>query len=152
MGHEKFGQVFDFGVLHMEWPTALFIFVVFVITMFFLNTWLFQPIIQSLEARDKEVDSGHQEAKDLAGKINAAEQDYQSKLNALLGRIEVSRKEALAEAMAEAEKILSEAKEKASQTLSEARKEISGEREKSLQDAKALTAELAQLINTKAIA
>ena len=44
-------QIFDFGILSLQWPTLLFGVVVFAITLFFLNLWLFRPILRNFHAK-----------------------------------------------------------------------------------------------------
>ncbi|PCI28280.1 MAG: hypothetical protein COB67_06790 [SAR324 cluster bacterium] len=147
----RFGELFNYGILHLEWPSALFTLVVFLITMFFLNQLLFAPILRSLEARDAELDKNEEKVKSLAQKIEESERNYQEKLKIAQGRIQSSRQQALEEAMGKAKSIMVKAKEAAEKRLGEAEKEISAERDNALKQAAGLTQDLAKLINTRAI-
>lgn len=49
---EKY-SLFNFGLLHLEWTNALFVFVVFSICSISLHFLLFRPIIRTLNNREK---------------------------------------------------------------------------------------------------
>ncbi|MCP4298142.1 MAG: ATP synthase F0 subunit B [Proteobacteria bacterium] len=151
MEHGRFGEIFNYGVLHLEWPTALFIFVAFMVTMFLLNHLLFAPILRTLDAREAEVNKNNEKVKSLEQKIEMSEKGYQDKIRDLQILIQDSRQKALNEAMDEAKVIISKARDNAEQTLAEAEKELSTIKNDALKEAAQLTGKLAELINTKAI-
>ncbi len=151
MEHGRVGEIFNYGVLHLEWPTALFIFVAFMVTMFLLNHLLFAPILRTLDAREAEVNKNNEKVKSLEQKIEMSEKGYQDKIRNLQILIQDSRQKALNEAMEEAKVIISKARDKAEQTLADAEKELLTTKNDALKEAAQLTGKLAELINTKAI-
>ena len=72
------GEVFNFGVLHLEWPTALFIFVVFILTMLILNTLLFKPVLRSVEGRQGILDQRTGRLEEISQTLT----DFQEELKA----------------------------------------------------------------------
>ncbi len=151
-GSAKIGEVFNFGMLHLEWPTALFVFVVFIITTIVLNTLLFKPILRTLESRRSEIDMNIDQSQNMSQAIEKSEQDYQSKLAGVRDKIQQSRQQAIDEAMGKANELLDNSKESIAKKLEDAEKELSKERAESMKDAASLTEELSQLIKTKVLA
>jgi len=151
-GSARVGEIFDFGMLHLEWPTALFILVIFLLTMFVLNALLFQPILKTLESRQKDLDQNKKETEDLARSIEKSDQDYQAKLAEMREEIQSSRQNAIDEALANAKQIVEQAKENINQKLADAEKELDQERQSALDQAASLTSDLTQLIKSKVLA
>mgnify|MGYP005629943753 FL=1 len=146
------GQVFDFGLLHLEWTTALFILVVFVITMFLLNTLLFKPIIRTLEARQAGIDKNNDKVKGVNETVESSEKNYQEKLADVNTKIQASRLEALKIAKEEANKILEQVKASTREKLDAAGKELADDQKKAMENVAGLSDELAQIINAKVLA
>ena len=146
------GQVFDFGLLHLEWTTALFILVVFVITMFLLNTLLFKPIIRTLEARQAGIDKNNDKVKGVNETVESSEKNYQEKLADVNTKIQASRLEALKIAKEEANKILEQVKASTSEKLDAAGKELADDQKKAMDKVAGLSDVLAQIINAKVLA
>ena len=151
-GSAKIGEVFNFGMLHLEWPTALFILVIFVLTMIVLNLMLFKPIIKTLEARQSEMDKDKAESDSLAQTVAKSEQDYEAKLSETREVIQITRQEAVNKALANAKELISQTKEAVSQKLEASEKELQGEKSNALKEAAALTESLSQLIKSKVLA
>ncbi len=151
-GSARIGEVFNFGMLHLEWPTALFVLCCFVLTVIVLNTMLFKPIIRTLEARQSDLDKNKGDAKDLAQTVEKSEQDYQDKLSEMKVSIQQSRQEALDAAMTSAKSMVEDAKSSVSNKLEESTKEMEQERTNALKEAASLTSELSQLIKSKVLA
>ena len=149
MGHERIGEVFNFGVLHLEWPTALFIFVVFIITMILLNFLLFRPIIRTIENRENIGDKNQDTILNLNAAINAAKETYHSKLNKTQQEIQASYKEAVAQATKEAGKIITQANAEAEHKLNLAANGLQKEKEDAINAAKELIPTLANAIQDK---
>lgn len=151
-GSARIGEVFNFGMLHFEWPTALFILVVFVVTMIVLNTLLFKPILRTLEARQSQIDNNLKQTDELAASIEKSECDYETQLADVREKIQQTRQSALDEAMEKSKQIIGETKESIADKLAEAGTELNKERENALKEAASLTEGLAQLIKTKLLA
>ncbi len=151
-GSAKIGEVFNFGMLHLEWTTALFVFCCFILTMIVLNTMLFKPILRTLETRQSKLDKNKEESKNLAQTVEKSEQDYQGKLSEMKEAIQQSRQEALDEAMKKANQLVDDAKSAVSIKLEDSEKSLKQERSTALKDAASLTSELAQLIKSKVLA
>jgi len=151
-GSARIGQIFDFGMLHLEWPTALFVLIVFFVTMFFLNYLLFKPILRTLEARQANIDKSLKGKEDLTAKIAQSEQDYQSKLSVMRNTIVQVRQRSLDEAVEESQKIINQSRDTVTAQLEKADQELANQRQAALQDAAALTEGLANLIKAKVLA
>ena len=146
------GEVFNFGLLHLEWTTALFVLVVFVITTYLLNILLFKPILRTLDARQSKLDRNSEKVADLQTAVEATEKEYGDKLSDISENIRLARHEALQSAKAEANRILEQAKEATSEKLEVAGKEIAKDREQAVNQVATLAKSLARLIETKALA
>ncbi len=150
--HPPAGEVFNFGLLHLEWTSALFVFVVFVITMFFLNILLFKPILRTLDARKAKLDANDDKVKGLNSTIESSEKDYKAKLSDVNEKIRLARQEALVSAKEEASKILEQVKASTSKKLDAAEKEITQDQKQAMDQVTGLSKDLAQLINAKVLA
>ncbi len=151
-GSVKIGAIFDFGLFHLEWPTALFVFVVFAFTMFVLNTLLFRPILRTLETRQSNIDRDKQETQKLSSTIATSEQNYQSRLSDLKEKIQQTRQEALDDAMEKAKQAIGQTRESIEKKLETAEKELSQERNSAMKEASSMVEGLAQLISKKVLA
>ena len=151
-GSAKIGEVFNFGMLHLEWPTALFVFILFILTMIVLNSLLFKPILKTLEGRQSKLDQNKKETENVSETLEFSEQDYQAKLADMRETIQKSHQEAINEALSKANQMVEKAKESVASKLSEASKELEAERSSALKDASSLTKELSQIIKSKVLA
>ncbi len=145
------GEVFNYGLLHLEWTTALFIFIVFIITMFCLNTLLFKPIIRTLDARKAKVDKDNEEVKRLTDTIETSKNNYQEKLNAINEKIRATRKEALQEAKEQASKKFENVKSQADKNVTMASKELANSKSIALDQVAKLSQNLARVIHAKVL-
>ena len=89
------GAIFDYGVLHLEWPTAAFIAVVFLLTMFLLNQLLFKPLLRTLDGREAILHQSHLRLEQIAQSVTEAEAHYQAKQTALYEEVAAQFQEAL---------------------------------------------------------
>jgi len=151
-GTARIGELFNFGMLHLEWPTALFILIVFAITMILLNGLLFKPVLRTLEARQSGIDKNTQETASLAAASEKSESDYESKLVNVREKIQQARQSSLDEALENSKRIIEGTKETITAKLAEAEKELVAERENAMKEAASLTEELSQLIKSKVLA
>ncbi|MBU2645679.1 ATP synthase F0 subunit B [bacterium] len=151
-GSARIGEIFDFGMLHLEWPTALFILIVFVLTMILLNSLLFKPILRTLEARQSAIDKNISETEGLSASIEKSDQDYERRLADVREKIQQVRQSALNEALENSKQVIGKTKDTIATKLEEAHKELEKEREDALKEAASLTESLAQLIKSKVLA
>jgi F-type H+-transporting ATPase subunit b len=151
-GTKVAGEVFNFGLLHLEWTTALFVFIVFIITMIALNTLLFKPILRTLEGRQAGIDKNNDNVKGVNETVELSEKDYQVKLAEVNQKIHSARLEALNIAKEEANKILEQVKASTSEKLDAAGKELADDQKQAMEKVAGLSNELAQIINAKVLA
>lgn len=151
-GSARIGEVFNFGMLHLEWPTALFILIVFIVTTILLNTLLFKPILRTLEARQSQIDDQLGQTEGLSASIEKSENDYESKLSDVREKIQQTRQTALNEALDSSKQIIGDTRDTITTKLEAAEKELVTERENALKEAASLTEGLAQLIKSKVLA
>ncbi len=151
-GTARAGEVFNFGLLHLEWTTALFVFFVFIITMILLNSLLFKPILRTLEARQAGIDENDNKVKGVNETVESSEKDYQVKLAEVNEKIQTARLEALKSAKEEANKIYEQVKASADEKLAAAGKELVADQKKAMDQVSTLSKELAQVINAKVLA
>ena len=150
--HERFGEVFNFGVLHMEWPTAVYIFVVFTVTMFLLNTLLFKPVVATLERRAQKQEEQEASIKSSLAEVDKTKAELGQKLSAVGDDTQDAHKKAMDEANAKISEITSAAQAEANKNLESHLSEIAAERTNALAEAKALAADLSKMIQSKVTA
>lgn len=145
------GAIFDYGVLHLEWPTAAFIAVVFLLTMFLLNLLLFKPLLRTLEGRETILSKSRQRLGEIAQAVTAAEASFQAKQTALFEEISSQFQEAMADAQKQAGILTEKARLEAQESYKQAEAAIEAEVQSALSEAKGLAQDLARLIQTKVL-
>ena len=115
--------IFDFDVLHLQLNTPIYIFVLVLIVMFFLNRLLFQPVLKTLDARQAYLDKLQKSTSDQEEEIAKLTERYEVQL-------EVARKE-VAQVRADARK---EAQQAIDETLQQARQEADAELAKAMEE------------------
>ena len=145
------GEVFNFGVLHLEWPTALFIFVVFSLTMLILNTLLFKPVLRSVEGRQGILDQRTGRLEEISQTLTDFQEEFKAKQKATFEELGQVYQDAQADSSKEASAIISAAKESSQAAFLKADAEIEEEKKKALIEAEALSATLADLIHKKVL-
>ncbi|MDT8445900.1 MAG: ATP synthase F0 subunit B [bacterium] len=148
----SFGEVFNFGVLHMEWPTATFIFVVFVITLFLLNSLLFQPLLRTLEAREQVLTGSDDRLGEIEKELGELQDHYLASLHKSQLENEEAHQAALKEASAQASNLISAARTDSTARLTQAEAEVAQEMDGAYKEAKDLAKGLAEMIQNKVLA
>jgi len=151
MEHGRIGEVFNFGVLHMEWPTAIFIFVVFVITMFLLNVLLFKPILNTLEARSAEGEKGADILRQIDQDREKLEEEYQSKLDRSRDELLSHRERIIGEAHRELEIIVGRSKKESADSLVRAEEILAAEYQTAMDEAIPIALTLAETVCAKVL-
>lgn len=146
------GEVFNFGLLHLEWTTALFVFAVFVTTAYLLNRLLFKPILRTLEARREKLDRNENEVERLRSAVESSEKEIEKRLSDIAGNMRTARAEALTSAKKDAARIVEQVKASASERLEAGEREIAESRRQAMDRVAGLAENLAQLIRTKLLA
>lgn len=152
MEHANFGEVFNFGVLHMEWPTAVFIFAVFMVTLFFLNLLLFQPLLRTLDAREQMMTGSDDRMGEIEKELADLQAHYLATLHKSQAENDEAHQKALKEAQAEAAQITTTAREGASERMASTEKEVESQMGAAKDEAKELAKGLAELIQNKVLA
>ena len=151
MNHTRVGEVFNYGLFHLEWTTALFIFVVFIITMFFMNILLFKPLVRTLDGREALLGSGEEKLDEINKSLADAKAGYEKKQLETLEAISAKVHAVSSEAKADAAIITEAAEKKALETLGNATKALEKEAAAAQQEAKTIVVELSSHIQKKVL-
>jgi len=142
--------IFNYGVLHLELNTALFILVLFLTVMFLLNRLLFKPVLRTLDGRAAlltgiQSDNAHKEQE-----IAKLTREYETRLAKIRDEVDQLRKESRRESAKAVEGILSEARQAAQRKMSaalvELERDIQGARTEALAGAKGLAGQIARRV------
>ena len=109
--------IFDFGVLHLELNTALFILVLVLVVMYAMNRLLFQPVLRTLDNRAASMEQIREATARHAGEVEQLEKNYEARLAKVREEVLQFRNEARREAQAEVAAILDEAREASGRDL-----------------------------------
>ena len=103
----------------------LFVQVVnFLVFTFLINKFLFKPILQLMEEREKELDRITSEARQIREKADELLAEASALLNAARGRAKIIVEEAVKEARREREKIIKDAMRQAEIKVQKTREEL----------------------------
>lgn len=131
--------------------TALFTLLNFLALFFVMKKFLYGPIMNMIQARQKEIDEMYQDAEGAQTHAKAMEQEYQEKLSVAAQTSEQLVKEAVARGQAREEEILRQANQEADAILSKAAADIAMEKKKAINDAKDEISDIAMAIAEKVV-
>jgi len=148
---QRQGAIFDYGLLHMELPSALFILVVFVVTMILLNLLLFKPVVRTIEGRAQILNQGTDRLDEIEKTLSDAQASYDLKQAKLVEEISSNFQAAMTAAAQEAAKLTDAAKQISDDQLASANAEIDSQSQAAIEEGKSLARDLAGMIQTKVL-
>ncbi|MEO2068772.1 MAG: ATP synthase F0 subunit B [Desulfurobacteriaceae bacterium] len=111
------------SIVAIDWTLAVQA-VNFLVFMVLINKFLFQPLLNLMEEREKELGSHHSEVEALRKKAEELLKEVDELLNGAKAKAKKIIDEAVKEAKAERDRILKAAQEEATAKVEEAKKEI----------------------------
>ena len=136
--------VFDYGTLHLQVNTPLYILGLVLVAMFFLHFWLFRPVLKTLDRRKAMLEKMEEETGANQEEVARLLEDYQANLTKVREEVATVRKEAYKQARLAADAILADAKSKAEADLNNQLKELEADVAQARQVLEASTQQLAQ--------
>ena len=131
--------------------TALFILLNTLTIYFVAKKFLFVPVMNMIEERQKEIDDMYDAAGQAKSEAEAMQSEYQQKLNQAQVTSEQIVKEAVARGQAREEEIIRKANADASAIMDKASADIEMEKKKAINDAKNEISGLAMAIAGKVV-
>ena len=131
--------------------TALFILLNFLLLFFVAKKFLFVPVKNMIDSRQKEIDTMYQEADAAKESALALEKEYKAQLSAAQETGEAIVKEAMTRGKNREEEILRQANAEADAIREKAAADIAREKKKALNDAKDEISSLALEIAGKVV-
>lgn len=131
--------------------TALFILLNFLLLFFVAKKFLFVPVKNMIDSRQKEIDTMYSEADAAKERALALEQEYRTQLAAAQETSETLVKEAMVRGKSREEEILRQANREADAIREKASADIAREKKKALNDAKDEISSLAMEIAGKVV-
>ncbi len=116
--------------------TALFVLLNFLVLFFVAKNYLFVPVKNMIDSRQKEIDDLYAEAKNAKDSADALETEYKNRLAAAQATGETIVKEAMERGRNREEEILRQANREADAIREKASADIAREKKKALNDAK----------------
>ena len=131
--------------------TALFILLNFLLLFFVAKKFLFVPVKNMIDSRQKEIDTIYAEADAAKESALALEKEYKAQLAAAQETGETLVKEAMARGKNREEEIIRQANAEASAMMDKAAADIALEKKKAINDAKNEIADIAMEIAGKVV-
>ena len=131
--------------------TALFVLLNTLAIFFVAKKFLFVPVKEMIDSRQKEIDSMYDAAGQAEADAQAMRADYQKKLADAQSTSEHIVKEAVVRAQKREEEIISQAQAQAAQIMQKAESDIAQEKKKALNDAKDEISDMALAIAGKVV-
>lgn len=135
----------------VDFWTALFTLLNFLALFLVLKKYLFKPVMQMIQNRQKEIDDMYLEAGTAKTEAQAMEAEYREKLSAASETGERIVKEAVARGQSREEEIVRQANAEASAILDKAAADIAMEKKKAINDAKDEISDIAMAIAEKVV-
>ena len=120
----------------VDFWTALFVLLNFLLLFFVAKKYLFQPVKDMIDSRQKEIDDLYAQAQNAKDSADALETEYKSQLAAAQATGETIVKEAMERGKNREEEILRQANQEADAIREKASADIAREKKKALNDAK----------------
>jgi F-type H+-transporting ATPase subunit b len=108
-------EIFDFDILHMELNTALYILVLVLVVMYFLNRLLFRPVLRTLDNRAALRESLDKAAGAHRDEVASLGKDYEARLADVRAEVAQVRQESSRQTQSDVDGILSQARKAAQQ-------------------------------------
>lgn len=131
--------------------TALFVLLNTLAVFFVAKKYLFVPVKEMIDSRQKEIDAMYDEANAAKEQAQALQAEYQEKMAAAQQTSERIVKESVARGQNREEEIIRKANAKASDILDKAAADIAQEKKKAINDAKNEISEIAMAIAEKVV-
>ena len=131
--------------------TALFILLNTLTIFFVAKKFLFIPVKNMINSRQKEIDDMYASADNAKASAEAMQSEYQQKLSAAQATSERMVQEAVARGQAKEEEIIRQANSEAAAILDKAAADIAQEKKKAINDAKDEISEMAMAIAGKVV-
>lgn len=131
--------------------TALFVLLNTLAIYFVAKKYLFVPVKNMIDSRQKEIDTMYDEAGAAKAEAQALQNEYKEKLAAAQQTSDRMVKEAVARGQSRQEEIISQANAEARAILDKAAADIAQEKKKALNDAKNEISEMAMAIAEKVV-
>ena len=131
--------------------TALFILLNTLAVFFVAKKFLFVPVKNMIDSRQKEIDTMYAEAGEAKEQAQAMQEEYRRKLDAATQTSEAMVREAVARGQSREEEILRRANAQASAILDKAAADIAQEKKKAINEAKDEISGLAMEIAGKVV-
>ena len=131
--------------------TALFILLNTLLLLYVATKFLFVPVKNMIDSRQKEIDDMYAAASDAQAQAEAMQTEYQQKLSSAQATSERLVKEAMARGQAREEEIIRKANADAAAIMDKASADIAMEKKKALNDAKDEISGLAMAIAGKVV-
>ena len=131
--------------------TALFILLNTLTIFFVAKKFLFIPVKNMIDSRQKEIDDMYASADNAKASAEAMQSEYQQKLSAAQATSERMVQEAVARGQAKEEEIIRQANSEAAAILDKAAADIAQEKKKAINDAKDEIAGIAMEIAGKVV-
>ena len=138
--------------LNINFFTALFTLVNTIALFLVLKHFLFKPVMNMIEDRQKEIDDMYSQADTAKTSAKAMEAEYKQKLSNAVETGDRIVKEAVARAQSREEEIIRNANAEASAIMDKASADIAQEKKKAINDAKNEISGLALAIAGKVVA
>ena len=116
--------------------TALFVLLNFLLLFFVAKKFLFKPVKDMIDSRQKEIDAMYADAEAAQANANAMEAEYKNRLALAQETGDALVKEAMVRGKAREEEILRQANKEADAIREKASQDIAREKKKALNDAK----------------
>ena len=124
------------GVISLDVWTMLFTFCNLLLVFYFARKFLFAPIKNMIDSRQKEIDDLYDDANKAKNDAEEYRAEYEGKLEQATAESEEIMRRAVRNAQLKEEEILKEAREEASKTLQRAEQQIEKERKQAMEDIK----------------
>ena len=135
----------------VDFWTSLFVLLNTLVVFFVAKKYLFVPVKNMIDSRQKEIDSMYDDAKKAQENALAMEQEYNRKLSDAAEAGQQLMKEAVERGQKREEEIILQANHRAAAIMDKANADIAQEKKKALNDAKDEISEMAMAIATKVV-
>lgn len=144
-------KIFDFDILHLELNTPLFILLLVLVVMLFLNKLLFQPVLRTLENREAHLKTLAEGTESQRTQVARLTGEYQANLAQVRHEVAQARADHHRESQAQVEQLLAQARNESQDDFEQAMTDLHAQVDAAKAELQAATRGLADQISQRLI-
>lgn len=142
-------KIIDLGIITLEWPTALFTLVVFLVVIYLMNELLFKPVINNLENRKEFIKQNQEKHAEVSQENDRLTKEISDTKTKYWDELRLRRREIIREAELAANQKFQEKQKVSRRNIEKERESLKNKLNSLIPDSKSYFEEIQDTLNKK---